>query len=132
MLLILRHDFLPVRSVFKGLSMHRRLQTEYYKSLKLLTQTYNKIHNKTNRNKEIQKRIGRETPKIHRAHHVITDSTSDSIHKTIIISFFPLKLIGYVTFFLYIFRIPGVDLSDRSSHWQVIFRPVRSGALLRS
>ena len=98
MLLILRHDFLPVRSVFKGLSMHRCLQTEYHKSLKLLTQTYSKTQHKTNTSKEMQKRIGRET--FQSAHHIIADATSGPINKTIIISFFSLKLIGYVTFFL--------------------------------
>ncbi len=102
MLLILRHDFLPVRSVFKGLSMHRCsgdacLLTEHYKSLKLLTQTYSKTQHKTNTSKEMQKRIGRET--FQSAHHIIADATSGPINKTIINSFFPLKLIGYVTFF---------------------------------
>ena len=96
--LILRHDFLPVRSVFKGLSMHRRsggacLLTEHHKSLKLLTQIYDKTQHKTNINKEIKKRIGRETPKIQRAHHITTDNTSDSIQKRIIISSFFLRLI---------------------------------------
>lgn len=94
--LILRHDFLPVRTIFKCLPMHRcsgcaDLLTEYHKSLKLLTQTYSKTHNKINTNKEIKKRTGRET--FQRAHHIIADATSGPANKIIIISSFLLRLI---------------------------------------
>lgn len=67
------------------------LLTEHHKSLKLLTQTYSKTHNKINTNKEIKKRTGRET--FQRAHHIIADATSGPANKIIIISSFLLRLI---------------------------------------